>query len=981
MDNNEKSIIRSDMLGVLKIAAHFHDTGKMFNTFQKKMIMVVETGNASLSDPIRHEFISAVFWDELTKKVEEKNIKNFLMSIEINDLDVAISKTEKIIEEIFKGAYRENRDERYVDEDNEYVEYNFSFTKINDLIGAIGTLILTHHKLPTSTYTHDNFTVVNHFNLSTKTEKDTFLICPGTPFYKEPGWMDSFKSDVENLSDDFIHNGSTELFLRTCLMTADHQAAKEGAMAGSGRYTGGHIANTDRETNLVADDLKTHVKRVVDNTTKSFQSIVTSKDEYPSIQYENIPEAIKYPTMSGRFGWQGNLAKTVETIIEKNDGLFGCVMAGTGTGKTRVAPTIFTHIAKKTETGMRYTLCQPMRVLASQTCKEYCNDLGFSSNDVSHMISKKPLTFEFGNDESTGSENRFNEFDYVDVGSSIAYNPLDDVSQIPEFIQTITNDGSAKSSKMKQMLSTPILSATIDHVMGVASPVSSSHLSGALRLITSDVVLDEVDLYSPEDLAVISRLCYYVGVAGRKLIVMSATITDMIANTLYKFYYEGYKEYCETFNIPVSVKHFTASNHPDSIFHSESFDTCYNKTRDVIISVPDDNTRIATIIELDDIENVCPRVFQSVNKLHNDNHAVINGFKVSAGFIRMTRISHTVSMAKMAHDLEENTLRKYICIHSNMIRCNREYQETYLKKHLTRKGDDTSEGIEKMCNEMGLFDEARTRGVENIQIIVICSPVIETGNDLDFDWAILDPSSTRSIIQSAGRVNRHRNETKSKPNIGILSRPLVTYDSNGNGRFQFPGPETPCANETGINQKFINPSTKYHVNEIYGNIESINSKLIFNDRLSKVQKIENELVKDFISRKPFKSNNSIYRNSYSYVKSRRFRRSDGDDRILWIDLNTNVFYNSIIINKNKRDKVSMKNITTGKMTNPFFKNLTEIAYNAETGLEEYSQSNCEIICSFDFKNTDTKTDFVLQRFVYNEHFGMVHEGNDSLFLG
>ena len=40
--------------------------------------------------------------------------------------------------------------------------------------------------------------------------------------------------------------------------------------------------------------------------------------------------------------------------------------------------------------------------------------------------------------------------------------------------------------------------------------------------------------------------------------------------------------------------------------------------------------------------------------------------------------------------------------------------------------------------------------------IVLGSPVTEVGRDHDYDWAVVEPSSMRSIIQLAGRVRRHR---------------------------------------------------------------------------------------------------------------------------------------------------------------------------------------------------------------------------------
>ena len=35
------------------------------------------------------------------------------------------------------------------------------------------------------------------------------------------------------------------------------------------------------------------------------------------------------------------------------------------------------------------------------------------------------------------------------------------------------------------------------------------------------------------------------------------------------------------------------------------------------------------------------------------------------------------------------------------------------------------------------------------------SPVTEVGRDHDYDWAVVEPSSMRSLIQLAGRVRRH----------------------------------------------------------------------------------------------------------------------------------------------------------------------------------------------------------------------------------
>jgi CRISPR-associated endonuclease/helicase Cas3 len=50
----------------------------------------------------------------------------------------------------------------------------------------------------------------------------------------------------------------------------------------------------------------------------------------------------------------------------------------------------------------------------------------------------------------------------------------------------------------------------------------------------------------------------------------------------------------------------------------------------------------------------------------------------------------------------------------------------------------------------------------------VATPVEEVGRDHDFDWAVVEPSSFRSIIQLAGRVRRHRVTAVSAPNISLM---------------------------------------------------------------------------------------------------------------------------------------------------------------------------------------------------------------------
>ena len=68
--------------------------------------------------------------------------------------------------------------------------------------------------------------------------------------------------------------------------------------------------------------------------------------------------------------------------------------------------------------------------------------------------------------------------------------------------------------------------------------------------------------------------------------------------------------------------------------------------------------------------------------------------------------------------------------------------------------------------------------IKNMLFILVATPVEEVGRDHDFDWAIIEPSSYRSIVQLAGRVRRHRAEAVELANIGVMQYNLKAFKTN-----------------------------------------------------------------------------------------------------------------------------------------------------------------------------------------------------------
>lgn len=85
-------------------------------------------------------------------------------------------------------------------------------------------------------------------------------------------------------------------------------------------------------------------------------------------------------------------------------------------------------------------------------------------------------------------------------------------------------------TKDKQFLYAPVLACTIDHMMAATETKRGGrYILPSLRLMSSDLVIDEIDDFTGSDLIAIGRLIHLAGMLGRKVMISSATIPPAIA--------------------------------------------------------------------------------------------------------------------------------------------------------------------------------------------------------------------------------------------------------------------------------------------------------------------------------------------------------------------------------------------------------------------------------------------------------------------
>ncbi|WP_376871230.1 hypothetical protein [Albirhodobacter sp. R86504] len=799
---------------VLAIAALFHDLGKAFTLFQTKLRRALQ-GARGEGDAVRHELISAAVWDHLFGALPDAALIEALKTLTPAQVDAACDAVRPSLLALFRQAHTPH-------------PLTFAFLgEEGALAYTIGLLILTHHKLPNSDRDHVTLLPERHICAESSLSPEDLCVARGEPFWHAQWWLGAMAREAALLRPD-ARMASADIGLRAALMFADHYGSAKKQPANE---IADHLANTINVDSkpLPADSLSRHVQRVYRYCRFSHEMLFALRERYPALDEAALPPAVALPDVSklARFAWQAESARAARRMCaEREGGFFATILAGTGSGKTRAAPTILANAAmgdaRAERRYVRMTLALGLRVLATQSAQDYVDDLGFSARDIAVMIGDPPLAFEPKEQQvADGSESLFTLPEWLRVESPETRIPqagdaaeaqwlaglsMDTDRGLPAFLSMILEERSGKGIAAKRFVQAPVMVGTVDHLMGVAAPTNSRFLLQTVRVMTSDLILDEIDQYDGEDLAAIARLVFQAGAAGRRVMAMSATLTPDIAQALYLAYRTGWAEHARATGAPMHVNLLLTGDAPNSVCTNAQgeeigalLDRCRAALLAGIVQAPA-LRRGAILPPCESWSDLVAQIDQGALRLHEETAVALDGLRVSVGLVRMTRIAHATALAAQlpSGDLGAR-LRLMICLHAQMPRLHRGFIEMRLKSALTRKplapDFDPEANLRSLCAEFEVFDRARLIGARDIEIVVVTTPVIETGNDVDFDWAILDPISTRAIIQSAGRVRRHRPAIGLGANVLILGRSPIAMQS---GILAHPGVETPSDPETGV---------------------------------------------------------------------------------------------------------------------------------------------------------------------------------------
>ena len=667
-------------------------------------------------------------------------------------------------------------------------------------------LIASHHRLPNGETYQGNHAIILDAWRHCQPDQDTASfrrITEYTPFWRgDTDWTGAVAQAADRLLQLLQRLNPSDLFplveahVRPALLLADQTVSSEKKTTGPLEDEVRTIANTKEQES--GQDLARHMTRTAQRASH-FARLSLHRQPFPAIDPDELPDALcrEPDTRRGpdRFKWQDRARLALRAEGDKGireGGGFYLLMAGTGKGKTVAVPLLFSELSPR---GLRYSLGLGLRTLTLQSGNAYRGQIGFGSDQTATLVGS-PIArelYELQQADSGSSDPGFEEDpDYrIDdfTGDTTLGRSLDD------FLRT----------KQRTLLAAPVTVSTVDHLIGPVTQGRTGSAAIHLRLMTSDLALDEIDQYNDRDLVNIGKLIYYAGIYGRRVMLASATLPPAIAENFYHAYQAGFRVYQKRVrdDVPLFCGWFAEEARIEKDVDPSAFASIHAEWTDKLAEDLDreEPLRRAELIETggpgERAENLRPffeSVWEKANELHHRHHVQVQDRRISIGLVRCMNVPMCRELARyLIDDISTQADVRVVCYHAGHIPAMRYEIERVLDDLLHRKrdiperlaaGDDTP-GIETLRSAM-----EQSEG-EDLLVIVSATTIEDTGRDHDFDWAVWEPNDIRSAPQTAGRVMRHRTPPteNSGPNIAILRRNWRSAVQSSEMPFSWPGPE------------------------------------------------------------------------------------------------------------------------------------------------------------------------------------------------
>ena len=890
----------------VELAGLLHDLGKCSPEFQDKLRKKARTG-----DPIRHEAISVLILRRLVERLASKGCKGdeaFLRALE-RERDIPDALEAILSDKTFAPTLDERDDP-------------LPPKREGRLFRTVCGLVLSHHKLIGSTLVRENGLPALDPTRSVNVPpvSGQFVSKRLGASWKKFGcrqdreeWCRRVADAATRLREALPPSGLPDDYWRAfawhgrhALMLGDHHA--------SARYAYGdttpeervrhYLANNERLVEKDADGqvirrdipgqtLAQHLLRVGTAAAIATRGVRRLAQACPDLENEDVPDAIRNPARHGRFAWQGKTADMVRRhrAGREREGFLAFVTASTGSGKTRVIPSILSAANGR----LRYTVGMGLRTLTLQTGREYRSRIGIEETlvaigDPTGVLLDRLAANRGEPGIGPGTESPDQSPIAVTEGEA-------PVLDLPGFALRWC-DGpkedarKAALARNRAFLAAPVVCCTLDMVMAAVGH-RASNLVQAARVASADLVIDEIDDFTPEDVAAILRLVELSSSHGRSVVVSSATLPPPVVEAIAEAYAAGrrMKAAMEGASPGYDVAWISDAEGASSI------DTVRDASRAAgahSMAVEATAARLEAThsgrrmmmedAEPSSVEEMFRAIDDRVRDLHRTHHAVCprTGKRVSVGLVRFSNVRPSLEFARHLYNAPHREEDVVICVYNgSMLPIARHMTETRLAGVLSRGGDVDPLFVDG--SPMRPFIDASFR--KDVILVVVSTSVEDTGRDHDYDWQVVEPSTVRRIVQVAGRLRRHRPPLgpEAPPNLYVMPRLVRDLEgSGGQSPLSFPGIDTGPLGALGCGLPPLEDHSSAALLAGEGFDARIDARPLLGTPASPLGRRERELWRRMISDAPDGASMAAWRAYVDHVYAdafpglRRFRRKESE---------------------------------------------------------------------------------------------------------
>jgi len=782
------------------LAALLHDLGKACVAFQERL-----RGQGRGKNLYRHEWISVRLFQAFVGADDDAG---WLQRLIENHQDDALDRWLERLQCDGKDPAR---------------RYDKPLETLPPLARAVAWLVLTHHRLPTlplrdknkymyhgmpNSHISGGDLIAAHLAADCIWNEPDLLNGDGNNLNAasywtfqhglpviEPAWHKRAARHARQLLSvvqaqperDWLRDPFIMHVARLCLMLADHYYSSQGQDAGGiAVRTEFRNANYPLHANTVNgrlnQTLDEHLSGVAAHTGAVVRALPGLTRNLSHLQNH---KGLKKRSANPAFRWQDRAADLAASLRQSaaEHGAFIVNMASTGCGKTLANARIMNALADPVR-GLRCAFAIGLRTLTLQTGRSFQHNLGLDDDALAILVggSANRALFEFYEEQAeiTGSASR------AALLPEHSYAQFEGNDQHP-LLQRLTHNPA-----VRKLLAAPLLVCTVDHLMPATESLrGGGQIAPMLRLFSGDLVLDEPDDFDIDDLPALARLVHCAGLLGARVLLSSATLPPALVEGLFLAYREGRQWFArncsprpqESPNICCLWVDEFDQQHTDcgDADHFRCAHLDFVKQRVQLLTQQPPRRRAEILPLAFGLQNRAQRrtelaglLRDAALELHDRHYGTDpkTGQRVSFGLIRMANIDPLFDVAQALFQHGSIPGKQiHLCVyHSQFPLFVRSMIEQQLDRALDRRDvqavfhlDDIRQRLDAHPDDEHLF-------------IVLGSPVTEVGRDHDYDWAIVEPSSMRSLIQLAGRVRRHRVGAIEYPNLRILEYNLRHFE-------------------------------------------------------------------------------------------------------------------------------------------------------------------------------------------------------------